>query len=145
MKLGKSSKSMPENQHIDTLIGELSTFKGELAFDGVVRIDGKFEGNLCSQKDGTLIISESAQVIGDVDVPRLILHGAIKGNARVSGVLQIGANGKLTGDVEYAVMSLSEGAAINGRCNRISEKVKAGKPVRHTTGQATPEMEAAQA
>ncbi len=127
MKFGKSSASAPESQHIDTLIGELSSFKGELAFEGVVRIDGKFEGNLCSQKDGTLIISESGRIVGDVDVPRLILHGAIKGNVRSSTILQICARGRLAGDVEYATMTLSEGAEINGHCTHITEKVKAVK------------------
>jgi len=125
MKLGRTTTSGSENQHIDTLIGELSSFKGELIFDGVVRIDGKFEGNVRSAKDGTLIVSESARIIGDVDVPKLILHGAIKGNVRAREALQIGASGQLTGDVEYKVMTLVEGASINGRCNRMTDTAKA--------------------
>jgi len=124
MKLGRSATSGNENQHIDTLIGEMSAFKGELSFEGVVRIDGKFEGNVCSPKDGTLIVSESARIIGDVDVPRLILHGTIKGNVRARDVLQIGVTGRLTGDVEYRVMTLAEGASINGRCNRMDDTTK---------------------
>jgi cytoskeletal protein CcmA (bactofilin family) len=121
---GKSSKTpMPsDTQHIDTLIGEKASFKGDLSFDGAVRIDGKFEGNIRSQKDGTLIVSESACVIGELDVPNLILHGVIHGNVRASISLQIGPKGRLNGDVEYMVVTLAEGAAINGRCNRIEDK-----------------------
>jgi len=148
MKFGKSSATATDNQHIDTLIGGLSSFKGELAFEGVVRIDGKFEGNLCSQKEGTLIISESGRVVGDVDVPRLILHGAIKGNVRVSSMLQICTKGRLAGDVEYATMTLAEGAAINGRCTRITEKTKAAKKAEKDVLRSVyvaPEREAAQA
>ncbi len=124
MKIGKTPVSTSENQHIDTLIGERSSFKGELSFDGVVRIDGTFEGNVRSARDGTLIVSESARITGDVDVPKLILHGAINGNVRAREALQITATGRLTGDVEYKVMALAEGAAINGRCNRLTDRTE---------------------
>lgn len=122
-----------ESLQIDTLIGEQSSFNGELSFEGAVRIDGKFEGNLRSQKDGTLIISEAAQVIGEVDVPNLILHGTIRGNVRATKSLKIGASGKLNGDVEYAVITLSEGASINGRCSRIADKEPAKQPATDNT------------
>jgi len=124
VKIGKGPISTSETQHIDTLIGERSSFKGELGFDGVVRIDGTFEGNVRSAGDGTLIVSESARITGDVDVPKLILHGAINGNVRAREALQITATGRLTGDVEYKVMTLAEGAAINGRCNRLTDRTE---------------------
>ena len=130
MKLN-SKPSTPvrsDNLQIDTLIGEQSSFHGELSFEGAVRIDGKFEGNLRSQKDGTLIISECAQVVGEVDVPNLVLHGTIRGNVRATKSLKIGSSGKLNGDVEYALITLSEGAAVNGRCSRIADKEPVRQP-----------------
>ena len=144
MKLGKTSEPINvDNQHIDTLIGEHSSFKGELNFEGAVRIDGKFEGNLRSKKDGTLIISESAQVVGEIDVPNLILHGDVRGNARASKSLQIGVKGRLNGDVEYAIITMTEGATINGRCSRISDsKESAQAPA---SMPKAPKMEAVQA
>jgi len=110
------------NQTIDTLIGEHSHFNGELSFEGAVRVDGKFEGNIRSTKEGTLIVSEAAQIIGEVDVPNLLLHGTVRGNVRASKSLKIGPTGRLNGDVEYSVVSLAEGASVNGRCNRIEDK-----------------------
>lgn len=145
MKLN-SKPSAPvrtDNLQIDTLIGEHSSFHGELSFEGAVRIDGKFEGNLRSQKDGTLIISEAAQVIGEVEVPNLLLHGTIRGNVRATKSLKIGASGKLNGDVEYALITLSEGAAINGRCSRIADKEPARQP--STANAAIPQVQPSQA
>lgn len=110
------------SQHIDSLIGAHARFKGELAFEGTVRIDGKFEGNIRSSKDGTLIVSETAEIIGDANVPNIILHGTIRGNVRASRSLQVGPKGRLNGDLEYTVLSLSEGAAVNGRCSRIEDR-----------------------
>ena len=117
----KQVKPMKEAQHIDTLIGVHSVFTGNLSFEGAVRIDGRFEGNIQSEKDGTLIVSEGAFIKGEVNVPNLVLHGDINGNVRASQNLKIGVKGVLNGDVEYKVITLSEGSAINGRCARIDD------------------------
>ncbi len=130
-----------ENLNIDTLIGANSTFKGELSFQGAVRIDGKFEGNITASKDGTLIVSEGAFLQGEVRVPNLILHGTIRGNVHAGNSLKIGAKGQLNGDVEYAVITLSEGAAVNGRCNRITDKERIAKPGEAAATPATPQPE----
>ena len=112
---------MKETQHIDTLIGVHSVFTGNLSFEGAVRIDGRFEGNIQSEKDGTLIVSEGAFIKGEVNVPNLVLHGDINGNVCASHSLKIGVKGVLNGDVEYKVITLEEGSAINGRCTRIDD------------------------
>ncbi len=114
-------KKVKEPQHIDTLIGKHSTFTGDLSFEGAVRIDGRFEGNIHSEKDGTLIVSEGAFIKGEVDVPNLVLHGDINGNVRANHSLRLGVKGVLNGDVQYAIINLAEGSAINGRCTRIDD------------------------
>ena len=127
-----------DNNNIQTIIGQHASFKGELSFEGAVRIDGNFEGNIRSSNGGTLIVSEVANITGEVDVPNLVLHGTISGNVRASESLKMTATGKLRGDVEYHIMSLSEGASINGRCNRIDVKKAAtnepGKGVKLPAG-----------
>ena len=121
-KRDDSPRIASEHQHIDTLIGAHSSFTGELLFEGAVRVDGKFEGNIRSSKDGTLIVSQGAEVSGEVQVPNLILHGLIKGNVHAGKSLRIGETGCINGDVEYRVITLAEGAAVNGRCSRISDQ-----------------------
>jgi len=118
-----TSTTNNDHQQIDTLIGAHSVITGELSFEGAVRIDGQFEGNIHSSKGGTLIVSEGAKISGEVNVPSLVLHGIIEGNVRASDSLQLGETGCLNGDLEYSVMSLAEGSAINGRCSRIADKV----------------------
>lgn len=112
-------KKVKEPQHIDTLIGVHSVFTGNLSFEGAVRIDGRFDGDIHSEKDGTLIVSEGAFIKGEVSVPNLVLHGDINGNVHASHSLKVGDKGVLNGDVEYTVITLVEGSAINGRCTRI--------------------------
>jgi len=133
MRHGEPLKTSSENQNIDTLIGEHSHFNGELSFEGAVRIDGKFEGNIRSTNEGTLIVSEEAQIVGEVDVPNLLLHGTVRGNVRATKSLKIGPTGRLNGDVEYSIVSLAEGAAVNGRCNRIEDKERVKQAAKTST------------
>jgi len=124
MKLNNSNSKPSmrgEGLHIDTLIGSHAHFVGEMDFEGAVRVDGQFEGNIRSKNEGTLVVSINAEVKGEVDVPHLVLHGTIRGNVRASKSLQVGEKGQLNGDVEYTVLTLAEGGAINGRCSRITE------------------------
>jgi len=130
----KHGKSTVNKGNIGTIIGHDASFNGELDFEGTVLIEGHFEGDIRSHNGGTLIVSEVAQITGEVDVPNLVLNGTIHGNTRASESLKITATGKLMGDVEYHVISLSEGASVNGRCNRIDEKQLAAA----TTGEKSP-------
>ncbi|RME80774.1 MAG: polymer-forming cytoskeletal protein [Zetaproteobacteria bacterium] len=107
------------NMEIDTLIGPKAEFKGELAFSGVLRIDGRFEGTITAHEDATLIVSETAKIKGEVHVPNLRLHGTIEGNVRAANSVLVGAKGVLIGDLEYRTLAIEEGASINGRCTRI--------------------------
>jgi cytoskeletal protein CcmA (bactofilin family) len=124
MKMTKTTKPSMRGDglHIETLIGSHARFAGELDFEGAVRIDGRFEGNIRSKNEGTLVVSVNAEIKGEVDVPHLILHGTITGNVRASKSLQVGEKGQLNGDVEYTILTLAEGGAINGRCVRIAEQ-----------------------
>jgi len=122
---------MKEPQHIDTLIGVHSVFIGNLTFEGAVRIDGRFEGDIKSTKDGTLIVSEGAFINGEVSVLNLVLHGDINGDVCATNNLKVGPRGVLNGDVEYNMISLAEGSSVNGRCTRITEAGGA-KPKKET-------------
>ncbi len=113
-----------DSQHIDTLIGAHSSITGDMSFEGSVRIDGTFEGNIHSAKDGTLIVSEGATITGEVRVPNLVLHGSITGNVFTSQTLKLGGTARLNGDVEYTVIAQAEGSWINGRMKHVDSSKK---------------------
>ena len=56
--------------------------KGELAFESLLRIDGRFEGKLISS--GCLIIGKSGILMGNVDgMDEVLVDGKIVGNIKV--------------------------------------------------------------
>ena len=113
--LGKSPNEKPCNT-IDSLVGVKTDIKGDIAFSGGLRIDGKIKGNITAKGDGnsTLVLSENAVVLGNVTVPHVIINGTIKGNVRAAERIEVQHKGEITGDVYYKVIEMAMGAVING-------------------------------
>ena len=59
--LKKESNLQPVNgTNVHTILGPESTFEGKLSFEGTVRIDGKYKGEIVTTD--TLIVGQSATV-----------------------------------------------------------------------------------
>jgi len=133
--VGKSASDKPCNT-IDTLVGVKTELKGDITFSGGLRIDGKMKGNINAKGDGnsTLVLSEHAEIIGNVTVPHIIANGRIKGTVRAVERIELQPKAEIAGDVYYKVIEMAQGAVINGNLVREGgEAAKAGiarlKPV----------------
>src|SRR3981081_177558 len=67
---------------LNALLGKGSQFEGKLLFEGTVRIDGKFSGEIISTD--TLIVGEGAEVKANVQVGSLVCLGDYQGEAKAS-------------------------------------------------------------
>lgn len=105
---------------IDTLIGVNTEIKGDIIFSGGLRVDGKIKGNIAAESDGssTLVLSEHAEVVGDVQVPHMILNGKIKGNIHCGEHIELQPQAEIIGDVHYKIIEMALGATINGNLLR---------------------------
>jgi cytoskeletal protein CcmA (bactofilin family) len=121
--LAKKSNEKPCNT-IDTLIGAKTELRGDIVFTGGLRIDGKIRGNIIAQGEGnsTLVLSEHAEVTGDVTVPHMIINGKIDGNVRANERIELQNKAEITGDVTYKVIEIAAGATINGALTREGGK-----------------------
>jgi len=133
--VGKSANDKPCNT-IDTLVGVKTELRGDITFSGGLRIDGKMKGNIIAKGDGnsTLVLSEHAEIVGNVTVPHIIANGRIKGTVRAMERIELQPKAEIAGDVYYKVIEMSQGAVINGNLVReVGEAAKAGiarlKPV----------------
>lgn len=111
-----------------TLLGRESNFEGKLVFDGIVRIDGKFSGEIHTK--GKLVIGEGALVEATSEVGTLVLNGEYKGDIVASERVEISRTGKLTGTLKTPVLVIEEGGTFDGTC----EMNRAGKGI--TTGES---------
>lgn len=115
MKRNKEKVSKPV-ETIDTLIGTGSILQGDLEFTGGLRVDGQVKGHVSAQdsSNGTLVLSESGVVEGDINVPHVVINGTVKGNIASSGHVELQANAKITGDIHYKAVEMELGAVLNG-------------------------------
>ncbi|MDD4996753.1 MAG: polymer-forming cytoskeletal protein [Syntrophales bacterium] len=110
--LGKKIKK--EEEEVRAFLGKGAEFNGKLMFNGSVRIDGDFKGQIYG--NGTLVIGEGAELEADIRVDSVMISGEIRGQIDVKKQVRIYSTGKLLGDLNTPVFSVEEGAFFEGNC-----------------------------
>jgi cytoskeletal protein CcmA (bactofilin family) len=98
---------------ITTLLGRGATFEGKLTFEGTVRIDGRFKGEVFS--DDVLVIGEGAIVEAEVDIGEVIIQGTVIGNIKAKRSIEIHAPGRVKGDLHTPSLQIDKGVIFEGR------------------------------
>src|SRR5687767_14482209 len=98
---------------ITTLLGRGATFEGKLTFDGTVRIDGRFKGEVFS--DDTLVIGEGAIVEAEIDIGEIIIQGTVIGNIIAKRSIELHAPGRVKGDLHTPTLQIDKGVIFEGR------------------------------
>ncbi len=100
---------------ISGLLEKGCEFEGKLTFEGTVRINGKFSGDIFS--DGTLIIGEGASVDGKVDVGNVIVHGEVHGILKAHDRIEMHTPATVEGDITAQTLVIDEGVIFEGSCS----------------------------
>lgn len=98
---------------ITTLLGRGATFEGKLTFEGTVRIDGRFKGEVFSED--TLVIGEGAIVEAQIDIGEVIIQGTVVGNIVAKRSIEIHAPGRVKGDLHTPQLQIDKGVVFEGR------------------------------
>lgn len=115
----KSTKRVdPEKEVLRAFLGEGTQFHGVLSFQGTVRLDGKFEGEIVSPD--VLIAGESAEVRAEINVGTLIGRGKISGNVHARQRIEIHKGSVLLGDITTPALVIEEGAVYEGHCSMVA-------------------------
>ncbi|PRQ03276.1 Polymer-forming cytoskeletal [Enhygromyxa salina] len=115
-----------EGEEITTILGKGSSFEGKLTFEGTVRIDGRFSGEI--QTEGTLIIGESADVQANIRAATVVVQGKVQGDVAASESLSIQAPAKVLGNLSTPNLMIEKGAFFEGHCS-MSGEAKVQAPV----------------
>jgi cytoskeletal protein CcmA (bactofilin family) len=110
--LGKKKK---EEEEVRAFLGKGAEFTGKLMFNGSVRIDGDFKGNIFGS--GTLVIGEGAEIEADIRVDAVMISGDVRGRIDVKKQIRIYSTGRVLGDLNTPVFSVEEGAFFEGTCH----------------------------
>jgi cytoskeletal protein CcmA (bactofilin family) len=99
---------------LNALLGKGSEFEGKLTFEGQVRIDGKFTGQIFT-KD-TLVIGDGAKVSAEISAGTVIVNGVVEGNIRASQMIEVHQPARIKGNLETPSLSMDRGVMFEGSC-----------------------------
>lgn len=112
----KDKPNKPQNR-IDSLIGAGTVIRGDMTFDGGLRVDGHIHGNVvCAEgKPGTLVLSEAARIEGEIRVSHVVINGTVVGPVHAADYVELQGKANVTGDVYYRTLEMQLGAVVQGR------------------------------
>ncbi|MFY0527244.1 bactofilin family protein [Archangium gephyra] len=97
---------------VHTLLGKGSEFEGKLTFEGQVRIDGKFSGQIVT-KD-VLVIGDGARVQAEISAGTVIINGTVEGNVRAAQLIELHAPARVKGSLESPALTMDRGVVFEG-------------------------------
>jgi cytoskeletal protein CcmA (bactofilin family) len=125
--------STPE---ITTILGQGSTFEGKLTFEGAVRIDGEFKGEI--RTSGMLIVGETANIQAEIEGAQVVVHGRVRGDIEARESVQLRADAQVRGNIATPSFEIEKGACFDGSCTMAGEEAVAESPEGAATDDADP-------
>jgi len=108
-----------------TFLGKDTRFEGKLRFQGTMRIDGQFKGEVSSQ--GNLIVGEDALVEGDLKVSYASISGEVHGNIVAEQRVDLRAPSKVFGNIQSPAVVMEEGVIFEGTTKMYQANRGAGR------------------
>ena len=111
---------------VNALLGRGSEFEGKLTFEGTVRIDGKFSGEVFSED--TLIIGEGARVKAEIEVATVIIYGGVVGNIKAKTSIELHSPARLKGNITTPSLVVDQGVIFDGNCQMNNGEASRPRP-----------------
>jgi cytoskeletal protein CcmA (bactofilin family) len=107
---------------IHALLGRGTEFEGKLTFDGRVRIDGTFRGEIWS--DGMLVFGDGAKIDAKIEVGTLIVRGGeLRGEVKATELVELHAPAHVLCDIDAPQLFIDKGVHFEGRCTMANAEV----------------------
>jgi cytoskeletal protein CcmA (bactofilin family) len=110
----KKKERIVSKGDLNAFLGEGTTFKGNLTFEGTVRVDGTLTGEIFT-KD-TLVVGSSAEVQADIHAGSLVVSGTVKGNITAEKKVELHSSARLFGNISTPSLVIAEGVVFEGSC-----------------------------
>ncbi len=112
---------------LNALLGRGSEFEGKLTFEGTVRIDGKFTGNIVT--NDVLVVGEGAKIQAEISCGTIIVHGEIHGDIKAKSAVELHHPARMKGNIETPSLMIEKGVSFEGQCKMDVVPEKGTKPL----------------
>jgi cytoskeletal protein CcmA (bactofilin family) len=100
-----------------TIIARDLSIEGEITSTGLVEIEGKIKGTI---RGNSVILREEGFVEGTIIAESLSIRGTFQGDIKAKSI-GISSKAKITGNIEYGMLSVEDGACIDGQFKKIEK------------------------
>jgi cytoskeletal protein CcmA (bactofilin family) len=95
-------------------------FEGKLSFQGQVRFDGTFSGEIST--DDLLIIGETAKVSADITCGSVVINGEVNGKIKARDSVELRGHARVKADVTTPSLVMDKGVVFDGYCNMMDKR-----------------------
>jgi len=114
-------------------------WKGSLKVEDSARIDGVFSGDIDAK--GTVHVSEGAEVDAKIHAAFIVISGNFKGEIRADRKAELMPTSRVTGEVITKVLSVHEGATLDGTIQMTGEGSRPAPSARSSRNGAAAEQQ----
>jgi len=108
---GREKRPVPSDR-IEVTVGPGANFNGDLVCDGIVKIDGVYQGSIKTASN--VIVSDKARVDAHIEAQNVSVSGQAKGSIVAKGRLEILSTGRVWADVTVSSFLLDDGGKLHG-------------------------------
>jgi len=95
-------------------------FEGKLSFQGQVRFDGTFTGEIST--DDLLIIGETAKVSADITCGSVVINGEVNGKIKARDSVELRGHARVKADLTTPSLVMDKGVVFDGYCNMMDKR-----------------------
>lgn len=100
---------------ITALLGRGTHFEGKLDFEGRVRIDGSFRGQI--RTAGVLIVGDGAEIDAEIEAGVVIVKGgSLQGNVHALESIELYVPARVSGTLRAPEIFMDKGVQFSGSC-----------------------------
>ena len=97
---------------INSIIGEGTTFRGDIELKGLLRIDGDFEGNI--KTDGRVLVGKSGRVRYLIEANTVVVGGIVKGDIKAESKVVLLSTCIVIGNIKSPQIIVEEDVLFHG-------------------------------
>ncbi len=110
------------SKETETIVGASVTVRGNFEGKGNIIIDGMLEGSLYTE--GSLLAGEKSIIKASIKAKEAKILGQVQGQITLSGLLELGPQAIINGDIEIGDITIAKGAIINGKISMKNGKTR---------------------
>ncbi len=109
-----SNQLQEDGSFINSIVGERTSFRGELELNGLLRIDGDFSGTI--RTDGKVLVGINGRAECTINAGTVVIGGVVKGDIHAGEKVLILSTGMMIGNINTPRLIAEEGVVLNGSC-----------------------------